>query len=109
MQMTVPKLQKAGTYYLWPGLQDTANTGVYQSVLDGRSGTWWIGSGWCCRYVLVFMSLFFYILGVRGLEPGWDGIGMLRRVGYCSNPNLPWGDGFNVRFLTSPLHISFGN
>lgn len=20
----------------------------YQNVLDGRSGTWWIGSGWCC-------------------------------------------------------------
>ncbi|KAF1979363.1 hypothetical protein BU23DRAFT_586592 [Bimuria novae-zelandiae CBS 107.79] len=31
--MQIPKLPKAGTY---------------QNVLDGRSGTWWIGSGWCC-------------------------------------------------------------
>lgn len=46
--MVIPKLQKAGTYYLWPGLQPTDNSGVYQNVLDGRSGTWWIGSGWCC-------------------------------------------------------------
>ncbi|KAH8596555.1 hypothetical protein B0O99DRAFT_685554 [Bisporella sp. PMI_857] len=48
MQMVVPTLPRAGVYYLWPGLQDTGNTGVYQQVLDGRSGTWWIGSGWCC-------------------------------------------------------------
>ncbi|RDL32947.1 uncharacterized protein BP5553_08386 [Venustampulla echinocandica] len=60
MQMVTPTIQKAGVYYLWPGLQDTGNTGVYQEVLDGRSGTWWIGPGWC-----------------------------------CSNPSLPWGDGFN--------------
>lgn len=46
--MTIPKLPQAGTYYLWPGLQPTDNSGVYQNVLDGRSGTWWIGSGWCC-------------------------------------------------------------
>lgn len=46
--LAVPKLPKAGTYYLWPGLQPTDNSGVYQNVLDGRSGTWWIGSGWCC-------------------------------------------------------------
>ncbi|KAF2114430.1 hypothetical protein BDV96DRAFT_647136 [Lophiotrema nucula] len=46
--MVIPKLPKAGTYYLWPGLQPTDNSGVYQNVLDGRSGTWWIGSGWCC-------------------------------------------------------------
>lgn len=46
--MDIPTLQKAGTYYLWPGLQPTDNSGVYQNVLDGRSGTWWIGSGWCC-------------------------------------------------------------
>ena len=39
----------------------TDNSGVYQSVLDGRKGTWWFGSGWC-----------------------------------CSNPSLPWGDGFNT-------------
>ncbi|KAI1480124.1 hypothetical protein F4774DRAFT_94813 [Daldinia eschscholtzii] len=60
-EMTIPPLPKAGTYYLWPGLQPTDNSGVYQNVLDGRSGTWWIGSGWC-----------------------------------CSNPNLPWGSGFNT-------------
>lgn len=65
--MTIPRLPKAGTYYLWPGLQDTGNTGVYQSVLDGRRGTWWVGSGWC-----------------------------------CSNPNLAWGDGFNVFLPYSP-------
>ncbi|KAH8679753.1 hypothetical protein BGZ60DRAFT_400617 [Tricladium varicosporioides] len=59
MQMVTPTLPKAGVYYLWPGLQDTANTGVYQEVLDGRSGSWWIAPGWC-----------------------------------CSNPSLPWGDGF---------------
>ncbi|OTA55677.1 hypothetical protein K449DRAFT_173050 [Hypoxylon sp. EC38] len=47
-QMTIPALPKAGTYYLWPGLQPADNSGVYQNVLDGRSGTWWIGSGWCC-------------------------------------------------------------
>jgi len=49
MQMVVPPLQKAGVYYLWPGLQDTGNTGVYQEVLDGRKGAWWIGAGWCCN------------------------------------------------------------
>ncbi|CAJ2512771.1 Uu.00g008900.m01.CDS01 [Anthostomella pinea] len=59
--MAIPTLQQAGTYYLWPGLQPTDGSGVYQNVLDGRSGTWWIGSGWC-----------------------------------CSNPSLPWGDGFNT-------------
>ncbi|KAI6084447.1 hypothetical protein F4821DRAFT_242878 [Hypoxylon rubiginosum] len=47
-EMTIPTLQKAGVYYLWPGLQPSDNSGVYQNVLDGRSGTWWIGSGWCC-------------------------------------------------------------
>lgn len=46
--MVIPTLPKAGTYYLWPGLQPTDNSGVYQNVLDGRSGTWWFGSGWCC-------------------------------------------------------------
>ncbi|KAI0597389.1 hypothetical protein F4775DRAFT_559978 [Biscogniauxia sp. FL1348] len=46
--MSIPSLPQAGTYYLWPGLQPTDNSGVYQNVLDGRSGTWWIGSGWCC-------------------------------------------------------------
>ncbi|KAI1101376.1 hypothetical protein F4804DRAFT_13411 [Jackrogersella minutella] len=47
-EMTIPALPRAATYYLWPGLQPTDNSGVYQNVLDGRSGTWWIGSGWCC-------------------------------------------------------------
>ncbi|KAK8229168.1 hypothetical protein HDK77DRAFT_447158 [Phyllosticta capitalensis] len=47
-QMVVPALPRAGTYYLWPGLQPTDNSGVYQNVLDGKSGTWWLGSGWCC-------------------------------------------------------------
>ncbi|KAI0485051.1 hypothetical protein GGR56DRAFT_56360 [Xylariaceae sp. FL0804] len=46
--MTIPELPEAATYYLWPGLQPTDSSGVYQDVLDGRSGTWWIGSGWCC-------------------------------------------------------------
>ncbi|KAI0006339.1 hypothetical protein F4779DRAFT_596837 [Xylariaceae sp. FL0662B] len=48
-ELTIPSLPRAGTYYLWPGLQPTDNSGVYQNVLDGRSGTWWIGSGWCCE------------------------------------------------------------
>jgi hypothetical protein len=47
-EMVVPELPEAATYYLWPGLQPTDNSGVYQNVLDGRSGTWWFGSGWCC-------------------------------------------------------------
>ena len=38
-EMVIPTLPKAGTYYLWPGLQPTDNSGVYQNVLDGRSGT----------------------------------------------------------------------
>ena len=44
--MTVPPLPKAAVYYLWPGLQD--GTGVFQPVLDGRKGSWYIGTGWCC-------------------------------------------------------------
>lgn len=48
-EMIVPNLPRAGVYYLWPGLQPTDNSGVYQNVLDGRSGTWWFGSGWCCE------------------------------------------------------------
>lgn len=46
--MVAPTLPQAATYYLWPGLQPAGNTGVLQQVLDGRSGEWWIGSGWCC-------------------------------------------------------------
>jgi hypothetical protein len=47
-EMVVPPISKAATYYLWPGLQPTDSTGVYQNVLDGRKGNWWFGSGWCC-------------------------------------------------------------
>ncbi|RPA76657.1 hypothetical protein BJ508DRAFT_242477 [Ascobolus immersus RN42] len=47
--MRIPRIPKAGTYYLWPGLQPADNTGVLQAVLDGRKGTWWIGCGWCCQ------------------------------------------------------------
>ncbi|KAI1302528.1 hypothetical protein F5Y03DRAFT_210892 [Xylaria venustula] len=46
--MSIPTQPAAATIYVWPGLQPTDNSGVYQNVLDGRSGTWWIGSGWCC-------------------------------------------------------------
>lgn len=46
--MVAPTLPGAATYYLWPGLEPSDNSGVYQNVLDGRSGTWWFGSGWCC-------------------------------------------------------------
>lgn len=46
--MIVPAIHEAATNYLWPGLQSTDNSGVYQNVLDGRSGGWWFGSGWCC-------------------------------------------------------------
>ncbi|RDW66331.1 hypothetical protein BP6252_09966 [Coleophoma cylindrospora] len=48
MDMVAPTLPQAATYYLWPGLQDVGTSGVYQEVMDGRSGTWWIGAGWCC-------------------------------------------------------------
>ncbi|KAH9923625.1 uncharacterized protein B0H18DRAFT_878513, partial [Fomitopsis serialis] len=46
--IVTPGLPQAGTYYLWPGLQPSDSAGVLQQVLDGRSGEWWIGSGWCC-------------------------------------------------------------
>ena len=32
MEMVVPTLQQAGTYYLWPGLQDVGTTGNAQSI-----------------------------------------------------------------------------
>lgn len=35
-------LWREGTPYVWPGLQ--SDNGVLQAVLDGRSGTWWIGA-----------------------------------------------------------------
>ncbi|KII91339.1 hypothetical protein PLICRDRAFT_504423 [Plicaturopsis crispa FD-325 SS-3] len=42
--MVVPGLPDAGgTPYVWPGVQ--SGNGVLQAVLDGRSGTWWIGDG----------------------------------------------------------------
>ncbi|KAF2140288.1 uncharacterized protein K452DRAFT_319799 [Aplosporella prunicola CBS 121167] len=47
-ELVVPELPAAATYYLWPGLQPTDGSGVYQNVLDGKSGTWWFGTGWCC-------------------------------------------------------------
>jgi hypothetical protein len=47
-KLVAPTLPGAATYYLWPGLQPPDNAGVLQQVLDGRSGEWWIGSGWCC-------------------------------------------------------------
>ncbi|OCF32239.1 hypothetical protein I317_06478 [Kwoniella heveanensis CBS 569] len=47
-EMVAPTLPKAGYYYLWPGLQDEAHTGVFQPVLDGKSGAWWFSPGWCC-------------------------------------------------------------
>lgn len=44
--MSIPSLQKAGVYYIWPGIQPDDGSGVLQSVLDGRSGYWWMASGW---------------------------------------------------------------
>lgn len=44
--MSIPNLPHAGTYYIWPGLQPTDNTGVYQDVLDGRFGNWHMAPGW---------------------------------------------------------------
>ncbi|MCJ1413796.1 hypothetical protein MMC32_000121, partial [Xylographa parallela] len=44
--MAIPPISKAGTYYLWPGIQPTDGSGVLQSVLDGQTGGWWIATGW---------------------------------------------------------------
>ena len=46
--MVAPTLPRAGVYYLWPGLQPADDSGIFQPVLDGRSGGWWFGMGWCC-------------------------------------------------------------
>ncbi|KAF2461436.1 hypothetical protein BDY21DRAFT_332130 [Lineolata rhizophorae] len=46
--MHVPRLPRGGIYYLWPGLQATDSSGVYQNVLDGTSGTWQFLNIWCC-------------------------------------------------------------
>ncbi|ETW76830.1 hypothetical protein HETIRDRAFT_242504, partial [Heterobasidion irregulare TC 32-1] len=44
--MLVPSLPPpGGTPYVWPGLQP-GTAGVLQAVLDGRSGSWWIGDGY---------------------------------------------------------------
>lgn len=44
--MIVPKLPPSGgTPYVWPGLQP-GSAGVLQAVLDGRTGSWWIGDGY---------------------------------------------------------------
>jgi len=48
-EMVIPSMPEPATYYLWPGLQPADSSGVYQNVLDGRSGTWFFGSGWCCQ------------------------------------------------------------
>jgi len=48
-EMVIPSMPEPATYYLWPGLQPADSSGVYQNVLDGRSGTWFFGSGWCCH------------------------------------------------------------
>ena len=29
-------------------IRPTDNSGVYQNVLDGHTGSWWFASGWCC-------------------------------------------------------------
>lgn len=79
--MVVPDLPEAATYYVWPGLQPTDNSGVYQNVLDGRSGTWWFGSGWCCS------SKHFALVVDR--SDIWLTFS-------CEDPSLPWGDGFNT-------------
>lgn len=44
--LKIPRVPSfSGTYYVWPGLQPSSG-GVLQNVCDGRSGSWWIGSGW---------------------------------------------------------------
>ena len=42
--MTIPPHISPSVSYLWPGLQ--SNNGVFQTVLDGRTGGWWVGTGW---------------------------------------------------------------
>ena len=46
--LVVPSLPQTGVYYIWPGLQHRDHEGVYQNVLDGSSGNWWMAGGWCC-------------------------------------------------------------
>ncbi|KAJ9143350.1 hypothetical protein NKR23_g6514 [Pleurostoma richardsiae] len=47
-EIVVPDLPQAAIYYLWPGLQPRDSSGVYQNVMNGITGTWHFGSGWCC-------------------------------------------------------------
>ncbi|KAK7517033.1 uncharacterized protein IWZ02DRAFT_434930 [Phyllosticta citriasiana] len=48
-QMVIPKLVSPGAYYVFPGMQPRyPGGGIYQNVLDGRSGTWYFASGPCC-------------------------------------------------------------
>ncbi|KAK7555291.1 hypothetical protein IWX49DRAFT_54525 [Phyllosticta citricarpa] len=48
-QMVIPKLVSPGAYYVFPGMQPRyPGGGIYQNVLDGRSGIWNFASGVCC-------------------------------------------------------------
>ncbi|KAK7623654.1 hypothetical protein BKA81DRAFT_412039 [Phyllosticta paracitricarpa] len=45
-QMVIPKLVSPGAYYVFPGMQPRyPGGGIYQNVLDGRSGIWNFASG----------------------------------------------------------------
>ncbi|CZT11940.1 related to putative protein [Rhynchosporium agropyri] len=49
--MTAPPIKNSGDVYLWPGLQDVDQTGVFQEVLQGiygGTGKWWMQTMWCC-------------------------------------------------------------
>lgn len=48
-KMKVPRLPRAGKYWIWPGLQAEDNSGVLQHVIDGESGRWFVGSAFCCN------------------------------------------------------------
>ncbi|KAI4594810.1 hypothetical protein KJ359_007613 [Pestalotiopsis sp. 9143b] len=89
--MVIPPLPQAGTYYLWPGLQPTDNSGVYQNVLDGRSGTWWIGSGW---YAFPDKSFNQVLFAIELTGVSWD-FGQLAfknvKIVSHSSPFLPNG------------------
>ena len=61
--MTVPSMPHAGVYYLWYGLQPTDSSGVYQGVLDGRSGSWRIAPGWCCSNPSKFANVMLRLKG----------------------------------------------
>ena len=44
--MLVPNKSETGNLYLWQGLQETTNVGIYQDVLDNRHTEWSIAPGW---------------------------------------------------------------